>query len=51
MGAKGGTGGVAEGEDVFQRRKTRNVNYWDVGKNPGAGGARARPACSRAWSR
>jgi len=39
-GAKPGTAGVAEGEDVFQRRKTRVVNYWDVSKTGGAGGAR-----------
>jgi len=38
-GAKPGTAGVAEGEDVFQRRKTRVVNYWDVSKTGGAGGA------------
>ena len=28
-----------EGEDVFARRKTRNVNYWDVSNSRGAGGA------------
>lgn len=42
-GAKSGAGGDAEGEDVFQRRKTRNVNYWSVSKAGGAadaGGAR-----------
>jgi hypothetical protein len=39
-GAKPGTAGAAEGEDVFQRRKTRVVNYWDVSKTGGAGGAR-----------
>lgn len=42
-GAKTGAGDGAEGEDVFQRRKTRNVNYWNVSKPGGAadaGGAR-----------
>ena len=44
-GAKTGTGDAAEGEDVFQRRKTRNVNYWNVGKAAGAADAGgARPA-------
>ena len=40
-GAKAGASGVMEGEDVFARRKTRNVNYWDVSNSRGAGGAPA----------
>ena len=51
-GAKAGAGDEAEGEDVFQRRKTRNVNYWSVSKPGGAadaGGARSgQPHSSRA---
>lgn len=51
-GAKSGAGDDAEGEDVFQRRKTRNVNYWSVSKAGGAadagGGRLGRPHNSRA---
>ena len=48
-GAKAGAGDDAEGEDVFQRRKTRNVNYWSVSKPGGTGGALlSQPHHSRA---